>query len=70
MRYLYDKYPVETEKAYNKLKQIGIYNLKTILDNFSEMDEDHKKLALKLFAIRQKTISEVHQEYEENKVTR
>lgn len=70
VRYLYDKYPVETEKAYNKLKQIGIYNLKTTLDDFSEMNEDHKKLALKLFAIRQKTISEVHQEYEEKKVTR
>ena len=70
VRYLYDKYPVETEKSYNKLKQIGIYNLKTILDDFSEMDEGHKSLAIKLFAIRQKAISEVHQEYEEKKVMR
>lgn len=70
VRYLYDKYPEETEKAYNKLKQIGVYNLKVVLEDFSEMDEAHKKLALKLFSIRQKEIYDIHQEYEEKKVTR
>lgn len=70
VKYLYDNYPTETEKSYNKLKQFGTYNLKSVLDNFSEMDEVHKKLALQLFTIRQKEIYDVHKEYEEKKVTR
>ncbi len=70
VKYLYDNYPVEAEKSYNKLKQFGTYSLKTVLDDFSEMDEVHKKLALKLFSIRQKELYDIYKEYEEKKVTR
>lgn len=70
VRYLYENYPAETEKSYNKLKQFGVYDLKNTLDGFSEMDEAHKKLALKLFEIRQKEIYDIHKEYQEKKVMR
>lgn len=67
LRYVFKKYPKQAEEAYKKLKQFTKDDLKSELESYSRLDENHKRFALRVFETREKDFDQVYEEYKKNK---
>ena len=63
MTYLFSTYPMETQKAYEKVTKFTIEDLKEIMDECEGLPETHKAYALRIFNLRKKEIEAVQQEF-------
>lgn len=61
--YIYEHYPQEAERAYERLRQFTQKDFEEILGACSEMSDSHKKLALRIFGIRTQEYDQIHQQH-------
>lgn len=62
--YIYEHYPQEAERAYERLSQFTQNDLEEILGECcDEISESHKKLALRILGIRTQEYDQIHQQY-------
>lgn len=62
-KYLFDKYPQETEKAYKRVKAYTSKDLEKELNSYTVLDSTHKQLALRVFSMRDKQLGKVYNDY-------
>lgn len=63
LKYLFDKYPEETEKSYKRVKTYTSQDLETELNSYTCLDDEHKQLALRVFSTRDKQLGKVYTDY-------
>lgn len=66
MKYIFEKYPEQAEKAYKKLSSFTEKDFKELLESCTRMSENHKKVAIRTFEARGKEFDEVYQEHLKN----
>lgn len=65
--YIYEHYPQEAQRAYERLSKFTQKDLEEVLGECSdEMSESHKKLALRIFGIRTQEYDQIHQKHIKN----
>lgn len=62
-KYLLDKYPEQTEKAYKRVNTYTSQDLETELNSYTVLDSTHKQLALRVFSMRDKQLGKVYTDY-------
>lgn len=63
VKYIFEKYPKQAEKSYEKLNKFTSEDLENELNSYSRMSDAHKKFALRSFEIRSKRFEEIYQEH-------
>ena len=70
LRYLFDKYPEETQKAYEKVMQIEREDLVNLMEECEGLPDIHKEYALEIFDERQQGFMEIKSRVDSEKSKR
>lgn len=62
LAHIFDTYPEQAERAYKKVTAFSLEDLKAELDSYKSLDESHKKMALRIFEMREREFQKVHEE--------
>lgn len=62
LTHIFDTYPEQAEKAYKKVMAFSQEDLKSELDSYTQLDESHKKMALRIFEMREREFQKVYEE--------
>ena len=65
--YLFSAYPVETQKAYEKVMKFTVTDLQNLMNECEDLPEEHKAYALRIFRLRTKEIEGIQEEYIDEK---
>lgn len=68
LEHIYETYPEQAEKSYNKLKSFSLEDLKSELDSYTDMDDTHKKMALRIFELKDREFEKVHEKQARNRI--
>lgn len=60
VKYIYDQYPEQAQKSYEKLSKFTVQDLEGVLNGCTRMGETHKKFALRFFEMRYQEFEQVH----------
>lgn len=63
VKYIFEKYPEQAKKSYEKLSKFTSKDFKDELDNCTRMSDVHKKFAMRVFDVRDKEFAEIYQEH-------
>ena len=63
MAYLFSTYPMETQKAYEKVAKFTVKDLEELMDECEGLPETHKAYALRIFKLRSREIETIEQEF-------
>lgn len=63
VRYIFEKYPKQAEKSYEKLSRFTIKDFKEEIDNCTRMSDVHKKFAIRVFDVKDREFTEIYQEH-------
>lgn len=63
IRYIYEKYPEQAQKSYEKLSKFTVQDLEGLLNGCTRMSETHKKFALRFFKMRYQEFEQLHCSY-------
>ncbi len=68
LNHIFETYPEQAERAYNKVTAFSKEDLEAELNSYTHLDETHKKMAMRIFEMRDKEFQKVHEEQKKNKV--
>ncbi len=68
LAHIFETYPEQAERAYNKVTAFSPKDLKAELDSYTQLDENHKKMAIRIFEMRDKEFQKVHEEQKKNRI--
>ena len=63
VRYIFEKYPEQAKKSYEKLSRFTKKDFKDEIDNCTRMSDVHKRFAMRVFDLRDKEFNEIYQEH-------
>ena len=68
LAHIFETYPEQAERAYKKVRAFSQEDLEAELDSYARLDENHKKMALRIFQMRDKEFEKVYEEQRKNKI--
>ena len=67
LNHIFERYPDQAERAYKKVTAFTLEDLEAELATYTHLDEAHKKMALRIFEMREKEFQKVYKEYQKSK---
>lgn len=67
LTHIFERYPDQAERAYKKVTAFTLEDLEAELATYTHLDEAHKKMALRIFEMREKEFQKVYKEYQKSK---
>lgn len=67
LAHIFDRYPEQAERAYRKVTAFSREDLEAELSSYSQVDETHKKMALRIFDMRDRQFQKGYEDYKRNK---
>ena len=63
MAYLFSAYPIETQKAYEKVSKFSLEDLEELMDECEGLPDTHKAYASRIFKLRTREIETIQEEF-------
>lgn len=67
LAHIFETYPEQAEKAYKKVMSFSPRDLEEELSSYTQLDENHRKMAMRIFEMRDKEFQKVHEEQKKNR---
>lgn len=67
LAHIFETYPEQAERAYKKVTAFSQEDLEAELNSYTHLDETHKKMALRIFEMRDKEFQKVHDEQKKSR---